>query len=106
MQTVAVMTPPNEVNATGPMALPDAKHVWLADADDAIERLAHTGRAFTSDDVRRLIGPPEHPNWWGIAFAKAKKQGLIRAVGDGVSTVKSRNGGHRRVWRSTHDHRH
>lgn len=100
MATVSDMTPPNEVNLTGPMAIPDAKSVWLADAGDAIERLARSGRNFTADDVRALIGEPENGNWWGIAFAKARNTGVIQPVAFGVSRSKSRNGGSLKVWRA------
>lgn len=98
MVTVSTMTPPNDVNLTGPMALPDDKHVWLTDAADAIKRLAHTGRQFTADDVRKIIGSPEHPNWWGIAFAAAKRQKVIQPVAFGTARAKSRNGGSLKVW--------
>lgn len=105
MTTVATLTPPNDVNLTGPMALPDVKHAWLADADLAIEALStrnrRTGQVFTADDVRSLIGPPQHPNWWGIVFAAAKRRGTIQPVAFGTARAKSRNGGSLKIWRAT-----
>ena len=47
-----------------------------------------------------MIGPPEHGNWFGIAFAKAKNQGLIEAVAFGAARAKSRNGGSLKIWRA------
>lgn len=95
---VADLIPANEVNATGPMALPDAKAVWLADAADAIDRLAHRGRAFTADDLRAMIGEPEHGNWVGTAFARARNAGSIKAIASGAALAKTRNGGRLQIW--------
>lgn len=104
MTTVADLTPTNDVNLTGPMALEDAKHAWLTDAELAISTLVarwhRTGQSFTADDVRAMIGAPEHGNWFGIAFAKAKNQGLIEAVAFGAARAKSRNGGSLKIWRA------
>lgn len=43
----------------------DPKGDWLADAREAIEALARTGRKFTSDDLREMVGEPDHANWFG-----------------------------------------
>ena len=40
MKTVSDLAPANDVNATGPMALEDAKAAWLTDAEHAISALA------------------------------------------------------------------
>ena len=98
MGVVADMAPANDVNATGPMALPDAKAAWLADAADAIDALVHRGRAFTADDLRTLIGEPEHGNWSGIAFAKARNAGIIYPIAHGAARARSRNGGTLKIW--------
>ena len=104
MSTVSEMTPANDVNATGPMALPDAKAAWLTDAEHAIAALAvryhRTGKTFTADDVRAMIGAPEHGNWFGIAFASAKRRGEIEAVAFSAARAKSRNGGSLKIWRA------
>lgn len=104
MSTVANMTPTNDVNATGPMPLEDDKYRWLIDAEHAISAFAvryhRTGQTFTADDVRAAIGAPDHGNWFGIAFAKAKNQGLIEAVAFGAARAKSRNGGSLKIWRA------
>lgn len=101
------MGPVNEVNATGPMALEDAKHAWLIDAEHAIAALVARNirnplRTFTADDVRSHIGNPEHPNWWGIAFAQAKRRGEIESVSSETARARSRNGGSLKVWRAAH----
>lgn len=104
MSTVSDLTPANDVNLTGPMALEDAKAAWLADAELAIATLAtrwhRTGQSFTADDVRSMIGTPEHGAWFGVAFAKAKNAGLIEAVAFGAARAKSRNGGSLKIWRA------
>lgn len=104
MPTVSDLTPANDVNATGPMPLEDDKHRWLIDADHAISALAvryhRTGQTFTADNVRESIGAPDHPNWWGVAFAAAKQRGLIEAVAFGAARAKSRNGGSLKIWRA------
>lgn len=105
MSTVADMTPANDVNATGPMALEDAKHAWLTDAEHAISALAvrnlRTNKTFTADDVRAIIGSPDHPAWWGVAFSNAKRRKEIEVVGFTVATAKSRNGSIHRVWKAS-----
>ena len=104
MKTVSDLAPANDVNATGPMALEDAKAAWLTDAEHAISALAvryhRTGRTFTADDVRATIGAPDHPNWWGVAFAAAKQRGDIEAVAFSAARAKSRNGGSLKIWRA------
>lgn len=104
MTTVSNLTPASDIPLTGPMALEDAKHAWLADADHAISALAvrchRTDQTFTADDVHKIIGDPEHPNWWGVAFASAKRRGEIELAGYAISRSKSRNGGVLRVWRA------
>lgn len=104
MSTVADMAPANDVSLTGPVALEDTKHAWLTDADHAINALAaryhRTGQTFTADDLRAAIGAPDHGNWFGIAFAKAKNAGLIEAVAFGAARAKSRNGGSLKIWKA------
>lgn len=102
MSTVANMTPTNDVNATGPMPLEDAKYRWMADAEHGIAALAtrsrRTGQTFTSDDLREITGPPEHGSWFGSAFAAAKQRGEIEVVAFRAARSSSRNGGVLRVW--------
>ena len=104
MTTVANMTPSNDVNLTGPMALPDAKHRWMTDAEHGIAALAtrsrRTGQTFTSDDLREITGAPAHGSWFGSAFAAAKQRGEIEVVAFRAARSSSRNGGVLRVWRA------
>lgn len=104
MTTVSELIPANDVNLTGPMPLEDAKAAWLTDAGLAISALAvryhRTGRKFTADDVRSMIGSPWHGAWFGVAFAKAKNAGLIEAVAFGATRAKSRKGGSLKIWRA------
>lgn len=104
MSTVADMAPDNDVNLTGPMALEDAKHAWLTDAAYAIDALAvryhRTGQTFCADDVRSMVGSPENGNWFGVAFASARRRGAIEPVAFGAARAKSRNGGSLKIWRA------
>lgn len=104
MPTVADMTPFNDVNLTGPMALRDDKFAWLDEAAAVIAALAddsaRTGSTFTADDLRAKLGEPGDANWAGIAFASARNAKLIELDGFAASTSKSRNGGVLRVWRA------
>lgn len=77
---------------------------WLADARDAIEALAVAHRradtAFTADDLRRIVGQPDHANWVGAAFSAAHKLGIIRPVGYTTSRTRSRHHGVIRTWKA------
>lgn len=104
MPSLQGMVATSDINLTGPVALPDEKHVWLTDASHAIEALAtryrRTGMPFTADDVRAMIGEPAHGNWFGIAFAAARNHRVIEAVAFGTARAKSRNGGTLKIWRA------
>lgn len=103
MSTVSEMTPANDVNLVGPMALADAKHTWLVDAEHHIAALVARSRrndtTFTADDLRKLTDPPDHGSWVGVAFSQAKARGDIEAVGYVAAQTKTRNGGALRVWK-------
>lgn len=77
----------------------DPKGDWLADAREAIEALARTGRKFTSDDLREMVGDPAHANWFGNAFNSAHQAKIIKPVGFRQSRAKSRRGGVLREWK-------
>lgn len=78
----------------------DPKGNWLADAREAIEALARTGRKFTSDDLREMVGEPDHANWFGAAFSSAHRTKIIKPVGYCQSRAKSRNHGVLREWKA------
>lgn len=91
---------------TRPMALDSpegAKATWISDAIEAIEALARRARrqgtTFSSDELRQMIEPPDHPSWTGHAFTAARKRGIIEPIGWKISTSRSRHGGPVRVWR-------
>lgn len=76
---------------------------WRDRAADEIERLAATGRPFTSDDVIDAVGHPDdrrkpngRNNLIGAAFYSASVAGLIHQTGFTVS--RYRRGGVTRVW--------
>lgn len=73
---------------------------WRVAAEEAIRRLADTGREFTAEDVVDRIGPPPgHHNALGGAFIGASKRGEIHAVGYRQSTRRSAHARVIRVWR-------
>lgn len=74
---------------------------WGSCARAAIRHLASTGRTFSADDLRFDcdLGEPEHPNWWGGAFASARKAGLITMVGYTLSRRPERGSAILRTWR-------
>lgn len=55
-----------------------AREAWKADALDLIEKLAKTGREFTSDDLYAAgLGTAPHPNMVGPVFYRAMNLGYI-----------------------------
>jgi len=82
----------------------DPKRDWMYDAHTAIDALVvryqRTGQTFTAEDLRRMIGEPEHCNWIGIAFRAAHNRGAITQEGFTLSHTKSRRGGVIRVWKA------
>ncbi|WP_147107214.1 hypothetical protein [Nesterenkonia populi] len=101
MTRVDQMVPAGGVALTGPMALDDEKAVWLANAAEAIDTLARSGKDFTADDIHERVGEPLHGNWFGVAFSIARSAGVITAVGYTAARRRTRNGGALRVWRRT-----
>lgn len=77
-------------------------HADEADRDDveeAIDRLAATGRPFTADDVRELIPPVDQPNLIGACFRAASTRGEIVKLGYRQSAAPSRHANPNTVWR-------
>jgi hypothetical protein len=64
------------------MALVEAAtdDAWQDQADAAIVNLARTGRRFTAEDVRDLVGEPPRINSLGPRFMAAIRQGIIKHV--------------------------
>ncbi|MDZ5077900.1 hypothetical protein [Nesterenkonia sp. HG001] len=90
--------------ATAAAIRTDPRADWLTGAREAIEALAarsaRTGAEFTADDLRRMIGEPDHPNWFGSAFNTARIARIIEPVGFTISRARSRHGGVIRTWRA------
>ncbi|QNE90291.1 hypothetical protein H0194_04760 [Corynebacterium incognita] len=78
---------------------------WHVAAHHALTRLANTGKPFTADDLRELLGhdvQPHHPNVIGSFFRVARKDGLIRPTGKFVEArTPSRHGAAIRQWVGT-----
>jgi len=82
---------------TQAMALDDSDF-WIEDAVATIHSLSYAQEFLTADDLRREMRPPAHQNWPGLAFGKAKRQGLIESVNTATSKARSRNCGSLKVW--------
>jgi hypothetical protein len=82
---------------TSAMVLADED--WHLDADLAIVRLAKTEPEFTADELRKILRPAPNPNWVGLAFGRASRNGLIEPVAYQTSTSKTRRHGSLKVWR-------
>src|SRR5215212_1619225 len=67
---------------------------WTQGALTAIRQLARDRRGFTIDDVLDLVGEPTDPHYPGAAFASARRQKVVEAVGARVG----RGGRLVRVW--------
>ncbi|MDX3006725.1 hypothetical protein PWY87_33975 [Kribbella solani] len=79
----------------------NAEDRWRNWALREIAILAENGWDFTSDDVRQVVGEPDHPNRWGGVFLAARRAGLILPTGEvRPSTTPSRHGALVRVWRA------
>lgn len=64
----------------------------------AMAAIAEEGWIFTSDDVRARVGPG-YEGVMGAAFATARREGWLEAVGFGISKAVTRHGGLLRQWR-------
>jgi len=64
------------------LALANTDPEWKIAAMDEITRLAKLGYRFTSEDIRRKVGPPPaSPNAMGALFGAARKKGIIKKTG-------------------------
>ncbi len=75
---------------------------WRLAAEEAIRRLAATGRLFTSDDLHDAVGdPPGHVNSIGSLFLTAARRGEIVADGYRTSARAEAHARPVRLWRGT-----
>lgn len=70
-------------------------------ARGAISYFASLGTPFTAEDVRELVGDPEHPNSLGALFSAAVKVGQIRRWSDRPAVRAQRHASLLRVWIGT-----
>ena len=73
---------------------------WAAAATAAIISLAESRKAFTSDDVWRLIGGTPEPRRLGARLQEAERNQIIRKGGLDRSTRASRHKAPIRIWLS------
>lgn len=76
-------------------------HGWADAAQYAMNILANSGKPFSADDLRDLLGDhePENPNSIGGLFMANSRAGLIKRCGDGgTSRHPKRHGGWRHTW--------
>jgi hypothetical protein len=79
----------------------NAEDHWRAWALREIGILAANGLEFTADDVRQVVGEPDHPNRWGGVWLAARRAGLIVPTGQvRPSTTTTRHGSLVRVWKA------
>jgi hypothetical protein len=71
---------------------------WKQRARGCLSYLIGLGTPFTADDLRELIGDPEHVNVVGALFSAAAKAGKIRCLGTRPSTRPERHANSQRIW--------
>lgn len=75
---------------------------WRQWALREIGIMAANGLEFTADDVRTIVGEPDHPNRWGGVWLAARRSGLIEPTGQvRPSTTATRHGSLVRVWKGS-----
>lgn len=83
----------------------DPRADWMRDADYAISSLVtayhRTGKTFTADDLRAIVGQPDDIHWPGAAFKLAHARREIAPTGQYVrSTRRARKGSILAVWKA------
>lgn len=92
--------PPGAYNGAS-QADDNAEDHWRKWALREIAIMAANGREFTADDVRQIVGEPDHPNRWGGIWLAARRAGLVVPTGEvRPSVTPSRHGSLVRVWRA------
>lgn len=61
--------------------LRNASEIWKEEAFNLIQGLSDAYDEFSSDDLRGLIHPPEHPNAYGAMFSAMAKMKVIKKTG-------------------------
>jgi len=81
------------------MVLDDWDEDWKDDAIATIVAISQAQDSLSSDDLRRVMRPPNRPAQYGAAFRSAQTQGYIEPIESQKSTSKSRNHGRNLRWR-------
>jgi hypothetical protein len=71
---------------------------WLKAAELVLGELIASGRWFTSEDVRIVVGPPPNNGALGGLFLKAARARRIESVGYERSRRPARHAGLLRTW--------
>jgi hypothetical protein len=71
---------------------------WHQAAELVLDQLIASGRWFTSEDVRMVVGPPPNNGALGGLFLKAASAGRIEQVGYERSKRPARHAGLLRTW--------
>jgi hypothetical protein len=71
---------------------------WRDSQLDSLRSYVRENCIVAADKFRPTITPPATPNWLGLLFAEANRQGIIERVGVTSSTTRSRHGGWIGVW--------
>jgi hypothetical protein len=84
-------------------ALEAVQPAWRDYADDVLDALIASGRRWTSDDVRRLVGEPYATGsaraLGGLIRARAQR-GEIAHIGWSISTQPQRHMAPARIWQA------
>ena len=92
---------PAGADAGADLAGENTEDHWRQGALREISIMAANGLEFTADDVRQVVGEPDHPNRWGGVWLAARRAGLVVPTGEvRPSTTASRHGSLVRVWRA------
>ncbi len=87
----------------GALAAETSLHTgWRLWAEDELDRLIASGRAFTADDLRAVCGDPpdgQHTSGIGGLFLRASKADRVELAGYRPSTRPEARGRVLRVWR-------
>ena len=73
---------------------------WSEEAQLVLDELIERGQAFTSEDVRLIVGPSPSDGGLGALFLTAAKARRIACIGVERSKRPARHGGLLRVWKA------
>ena len=83
------------------LELRDLRRPWAEEALPTLAAMLPQLGQFTADDLHGKLPEPQHSNWYGVLMACARNAGIIRRVGDRVSSRKEANGRRVAVWEAT-----